>query len=83
MLYAKEVETIRAHLRDSGFDAMGKDKRLGFDGAQWIVERRAGASYHIVDRWCPEPDGDDAPYHDLCLALVELAGDDFVDGDID
>jgi hypothetical protein len=42
----------------------------GLDGAQWIVEGREGARYHLVDRWSPKT-GD---YRDLCLALVDLAG---------
>lgn len=30
------------------------ETRMGFDGAQWIIEGVKDGSYHIVDRWSPE-----------------------------
>ena len=30
------------------------ETRMGFDGAQWIVEGVKDGNYHIVDRWSPE-----------------------------
>jgi hypothetical protein len=29
--------------------------RGGQNGARWIVEARRGATYHVVDRWSPQP----------------------------
>jgi hypothetical protein len=51
----------------------------GFDGTQWILEARAGASYHVVHRWAREQDGREAPAADadgafsaLCRRFMEL-----------
>jgi hypothetical protein len=42
----------------------------GFDGAQWIVEARSGARYHVVDRHSPKT----SSYWELGSTLVRLAG---------
>ena len=46
------------------------DDTFGADGSQWIVEGRNLTTYHVVDRWTPEP----GPYRDLGLLFLELAG---------
>lgn len=42
----------------------------GVDGAQWIVEARVGARYHVVDRWTPQP----GSFRDLGLLFLKLSG---------
>jgi len=66
-----EWKLVSAGLSGIGFWKMpGYLPRDGTDGAQWILEGRNGAKYHVVDRWSPET----GAYRKLCLALVDLAG---------
>ena len=47
---------------------------IGVDGAQWILEGRRGATYHLWDIWSPRAAGAESPFRELCLYLVRLAG---------
>src|SRR2546426_8894883 len=37
-----------------GMPARSADDDFGLDGAQWILEGRQAAKYHVVDRWSPQ-----------------------------
>jgi hypothetical protein len=50
-----------------------RDESLGFDGAQWIIEGYRDGSYHVVDRWSPEPNGPHSGFRRICLYFLELA----------
>jgi hypothetical protein len=50
----------------------------GLDGSQWIIEGRRGGQYHLVDRWSPR----DAPYRNVGLTFLRLAGFTVADNDI-
>ena len=41
------------------------------DGAQWIVEVREGARYHVVDRWSP----DEGRIYEIGRHLMSLSGE--------
>lgn len=43
---------------------------LGLDGAQWIIEGRRAAQYHVVDRWTPKK----GSYRDAGLHFLQLSG---------
>lgn len=45
------------------------DKRLGNDGAQWIIEGVKNGQYQVTDRWSP----DAGPIRELGLAMIGLA----------
>jgi hypothetical protein len=40
------------------------------DGAQWVLEGRMGAQYHVVDRASPKT----GAYREFCLSLLKMAG---------
>lgn len=42
----------------------------GADGAQFILEGARGGSYHLVDRWSPEPEDD---FRQVCELIARLA----------
>lgn len=44
--------------------------RLGFDGAEWILEGVQNGSYHVVDRWCPSK----TPFGEAGQILFDLTG---------
>jgi hypothetical protein len=44
--------------------------RLGFDGAEWILEGVQHGTYHVVVRWCP----DKTPFGEVGRSLFDLAG---------
>jgi hypothetical protein len=47
-----------------------REKNLGMDGAQWILEGKKPTQYHIVDRWTP---GESSDYYQCCSFLIDLA----------
>lgn len=49
-----------------------EDKRVGFDGSQWILEGVKDNRYHIVDRWSPK----NVEYKEACIYLLKLSGID-------
>ena len=51
-----------------------KDRSLGFDGSQWILEGVAEGRYHVVDRWSPTSDGPLASYYLLGEWLLRKSG---------
>jgi hypothetical protein len=46
------------------------EPELGLDGAQWIIEGRRAAQYHVVDRWTPKK----GSYRDAGLHFLQLSG---------
>jgi hypothetical protein len=66
-----EQEKFTTRLNRIGFWELRTDqKRLGLDGAQWILEGVENGRYHVVDRWSPGP----GAYSDVCRILLEFAG---------
>lgn len=48
------------------------DGRMGFDGANWLIEGRRADTYHAVDRWSPG-----GAVRDLGRTFFALAGSPF------
>ena len=48
--------------------------RMGLDGASWILEGAQPGRYHVIHRWSPLEDGDDAMFRSACVYLLEMAG---------
>ncbi|WP_441278597.1 hypothetical protein AB7783_20060 [Tardiphaga sp. 172_B4_N1_3] len=48
------------------------DRRMGFDGANLLIEGRRGVTYHAVDRWSPQ-----GAVRDLGQTFFALAGSPF------
>jgi hypothetical protein len=46
------------------------DMNFGFDGADWLLEGRRGAQYHVVSRWSP----DSGAFREVCLQMAKVAG---------
>jgi hypothetical protein len=52
MLAPHDWDTLQRALEASDFWALDtQDKRLGLDGAQWLIEGRRGDTYHSISRW--------------------------------
>lgn len=47
-------------------------RRLGMDGARWILEGKKEGKYHFVDRWSPE-EKEYAKFKAVCEYLISLA----------
>ena len=66
-----EWKTLNQLLEQAGFWTM--PTRLaedgGCDGDQLIIEGVSGGTYHLVDRWMPEP-----AYLELCRHMLDLTG---------
>jgi hypothetical protein len=59
---------LEEHLKKAGFWTM--PNREGVDGGdQLVVEGVSGGTYHLVDRWMPEP-----AYEKLCRHMLDLTG---------
>jgi hypothetical protein len=70
-LTAQEWTSLSSELRTLNFWSMpSKIADQGKDGAQWVLEGRAGGKYHVVNRWSPES----GQFRSLCLRLVKSAG---------
>jgi hypothetical protein len=48
------------------------DGRMGFDGANWLIEGRRGDTFHAVNRWSPR-----GVVRDLGRTFFALAGSPF------
>jgi hypothetical protein len=73
-LTTADVETLQNILLTGEFWTLpSRDKMLGMDGAQWILEVRDGARYHYIDRWCPQ----DGVVYDVGRHLMTRSGYDF------
>lgn len=79
-LTAAEWEEVERALAAATFDTMPAQAEAGLDGAQWILERAKGGTYHLVDRWSPL--GRYAAFAHACQVLLDLAGRDLVYGDV-
>jgi hypothetical protein len=76
----RATSTISEPQRQSFVDALAKADfwaaatidydRRGVDGTEWILEGRAGETYHVVHRWSP----DTGTFHDLCMVTMDVAG---------
>ena len=52
MLAPHDWDTLQRALEASDFWALDtQDKRIGMDGAQWLIEGRRGDTYHSIRRW--------------------------------
>ncbi|HEY6447119.1 MAG TPA: hypothetical protein VIY53_11710 [Acidobacteriaceae bacterium] len=55
-----------------------RSKRLGLDGAEWLLEGVTGSRYHLVTRWCPGVESKSVQslaFADACRLLLEFASD--------
>ncbi|HVE79013.1 MAG TPA: hypothetical protein VNA89_09140 [Gemmatimonadaceae bacterium] len=48
-------------------------EREGLDGATWVLEGARAGRHHVVHRWSPEVDGDDAGLRATCVYLLGLS----------
>jgi hypothetical protein len=70
-LSAEEWMTFLIYLDDARYWQMPtSDRRIGQDGAQWILEGYRDHYYHVVNRWSP----DSGAYHDVCVYLLKTSG---------
>lgn len=76
-----EWERLLRALQDGDL-ATPVPERFGLDGAQWILEIRTKDSYRMIERWSPRVKGPDAGFRRLCELLLDLAGRDFIKGDV-
>lgn len=75
-LAARDVATLQKLFDDVSFDGMPARIVDGiFDGAEYIVERTDGRSYHVVTRTSPD---DATPYDVLCKTILHLAPPELV-----
>jgi len=73
ILAIAEWKGLEAALSGTAFWKMSTrqpDKEVGLDGAQWIVEGRRVAEYHVVHRWTPRT----GSYREAGLHFLELSG---------
>jgi len=69
-LSAQDVDTLRGAIGKADFWQLpSREPSMGADGAQWIIEGRSGAQYHVVDRWSPKA----GPFQDLAMRFLSLA----------
>ena len=72
-LHPEQLLLLRNCLEAGNFWKLAsRSGRAGLDGEQWILEARAGARYHYMDRWCPE-DGVIVEVARLLLGLAPAA----------
>jgi hypothetical protein len=70
LLSAEEWSQVRDALTHASFWVLRpQENSAGLDGAQWIIEGRAGAKYHVVDRWSPTA----GPVRELGLLFLKVA----------
>jgi hypothetical protein len=83
MVSDAEWATLEARLAHAKYATLPtRSDRVGFDGAQWIVESSRHGTYKVVERWSPELDGPDAAYRAACEYFIALAGTDIVVGHV-
>jgi hypothetical protein len=74
-LSEREAARFRALLTEVQFwGQQPPDKRIGLDGAQWVLEGRRGQHYHVWDVWSPETSGPFTGFRQPCLELLRLSG---------
>jgi hypothetical protein len=70
LLSSAEWIRITHAVRSASFWSIASTERSnGLDGANWVLEGRNNANYHVAERWSPKP----GPFRELCLLLVELS----------
>lgn len=69
-LTSDQIDLLRRTIDSNRFWEYPVSKRMGFDGAQWIIEVKRGGQYYFVDEWTP----DAGPVRALGLHLIELSG---------
>jgi hypothetical protein len=68
----EEAEAFLSLLERSGFWRLPSvGEQMGLDGARWILEGIQNGRYHLVDRWSPDENEEDA-FRDAALTLVRL-----------
>lgn len=73
-LSLKDWEELQRPLKAARFWSLDKaEKRVGLDGAEWLIEGRRGDIYHSVHRWCPKEGGHDLGHQFFALAGPPLA----------
>lgn len=66
-----EWDGFMLHLEHTEYWLMPtEEKRILFDGAQWIMEGYREGRYHVVDRTSPDP----GAYRDACMYLLRHSG---------
>ncbi|TWJ04419.1 hypothetical protein JN11_00127 [Mucilaginibacter frigoritolerans] len=61
---------FKEKLDEIGFWGMAtKEKSMGNDGSEWILEGVVNDKYHVVDRWTPKSLSD---YYQCCDYLLKL-----------
>jgi hypothetical protein len=66
-LAAGEWAALQAAVNAAGFwDMPSKKEEMGLDGAEWVLEGKRGARYHVVQRWSPRNDA----YRAACVAFL-------------
>jgi hypothetical protein len=73
---------LKGAINRARFDSLSSQADTGLDGADWIIERVAGGKYRLVERWSPEAKGPHAAFRAACEKFLDLAGRDFVTGDV-
>jgi len=69
-LSAEESSALLTELRKATFwDLPSREKRMGIDGAEWLIEGRDGVRYHVVRRWSPVA----GPVREIGLQLLRVA----------
>lgn len=72
-LLRDDWEKLQTALTMSDFWSLAtNDGRMGFDGANWLIEGRRADAYHAVDRWSPG-----GAVRDLGRTFFALAGSPF------
>jgi len=69
-LSSNEWARLQQELTASSFWTLNEtDRRMGFDGSNWLIEGRHGNAYKWVERWSPQ-----GAIRDLGLCFFALAG---------
>jgi len=51
-----------------------RQRSLGCDGAQWVLEALSPKGYHVVDRWTPYSQGPDRQFRAVAEWMLEMSG---------
>jgi hypothetical protein len=68
----QDWEEFQAHLSTIDFWSMETlDDKMGFDGANWLLEGNKDHHYRLIERWSPNRS---TPYYQCCDFLIQLTG---------
>ena len=68
LLSPKQIQSLEKVIGDVDFWHLPTGRGEGIDGAEWIVEARLDANYHVATLWSPK----DGPVRHLGLAFLDL-----------